>query len=74
MTYFYLGKQVNGDIYYWKPGKQARNGLVEGGEWFSSGQAEQEVILGHRGKDICKVVGNKDRELTRETLEIKMDL
>ena len=71
---FYLGKQVNGDICYWKPGKQARNGFVEGGEWFSFGQAEQEVILGHRGKDICKVVGNKNQELTRETQEMKMDL
>ena len=24
----------------WKPEKQARNGFVEGGEWFSFGQAE----------------------------------
>ena len=32
------------------------------------------MILGHRGKDICKVVGNKNQDLTRETQEMKMDL
>lgn len=58
---------MDGDIYSWKPGRQARKGFVEGGDWFSFGHAEYRVILRHPGDDVQEVIGNKKQELTRDT-------
>lgn len=61
------GRPVDGGIYSWKPGREGRNDFMENGDKFSYGHAEYEVILGHLGKGVQEVAGNKEHELTVDT-------
>lgn len=58
---------MGSDVYYWKPGRQARNGFVENGDYSGFRNTEHEVILGHPGEDVQEAAENKDLDLTGDT-------